>query len=1096
MFGLEIGFGEPWFLLLLGFVPVLWYFGYRSLVRLGDSLPAFVLGFGTIGYVLLTTYLAKWELFNLELGFDKPWYLPLLFLVPALWIFSFKSLAGLGSYRRFCALAFRTVVLLLIVMCLAEVQLKKTSNKVTVIYLLDQSESIPLETREAMLHFVIDSVDEHRRGDRGDRAGVIVFGRNANIEIPPFDDGIAVLNDVDSYINLRTDATNLEGAFKLAQSSFTEDSAKRIVLVTDGNENIGDVQTIGAVLADDGIGIDVVPIKLSARSEVAVEKVTLPPNVRKGQAVETRVIVNNYATHNIPGKLRVTRRVGTQEEFLGELDVVLEPGKTPYTFAHEIEQPAVYTYQADFTPTNPADDLMVQNNRATAFTHVRGKGRVLMIQDFQHVGDFDFLIDRLRNNDIEVDQMYTNELYSSLAELQAYDAVILADVPRGSAADADIINSDSVQGFTDEQIEMLVANTEQMGSGLIMLGGRDSFGAGAWANTELEKAMPVNFQIENSKIRAVGALALLMHASELAEGNYWQKEVAKISIKGLGPMDYCGLLHWDFADDRWLWGEPRGLIQVGNKRNMMLARLGRMTPGDMPEFEPAMKKALASFNQVNASVKHMIIISDGDPSPPGIGVKNGYVKAGIQISTVAVGTHAQAGSSIMQELSQITGGRYYEVRNPKALPKIYQNEVRLVARPLIFEPTSGSVTPQIVDASHQIVQGIDSLPPISGFVLTTVKDSPLVETIALSPQPQDERNATVMAAWSYGLGRTAVLTTDAGKRWAKDWTDWENYEKLFTQLVRWSMRPVDDKGNFTVATDVRDGKIRVIVTALDEDDEFLNLLNMNAAALDPEMKSQEMKIEQVAPGRYVGEMPAPKDGNYFITISPGPDHAPLLSGVNVPYSSEFRERETNMALLKTLSQFKPLGGEKGTLIGVNDKDETRDFVEENVASLVTVDTFREGLPPSISSQDVWPLFLLVAASVFFADVFVRRVTVSFDWVGPFLVWMRTKLFGAEDTDDHEERLDRLRSRKAAVAGEIDERRAATRFEPEMPEDGAPAARDLDEVLQDAAGGGAPVEQSRPRPTSQLTPDAQEEDSYTSRLLKAKKKAWKDENEGR
>ncbi|MBP89628.1 MAG: hypothetical protein CMJ64_23440 [Planctomycetaceae bacterium] len=1023
---------------------------------------------------------------GLEIGFDAPWYLLLLLLLPVLWLFSYKSLAGLGNFRRFCALAFRTIVLVLIVMCLAEVQLRKTSNKLTVIYLLDQSESIPLDKREAMLHYVIADVDKHRRAEREDRAGVIVFGRNATIEIPPFDDDITILGGIDSYLNLLTDSTNLEAAFKSAQALFTEDSAKRIVVVTDGNENIGDARTIGAMLADDGIGIDVVPVKLTSRSEVAVEKVTLPPDIRRGQPVETRVIVNNYSDHSIPGKLRVTRRVGAQEEFLDEIDVELEPGKTPYSFAHEIEQPAVYTYQADFTPTNPQDDLMVQNNRATAFTHVRGKGRVLFIQDFQHVGDFDFLIDRLRNNNIEVDEMFTNELYSSIAELQAYDSVILANVPRGSAADADIINSDSVQGFSDTQIDMLVSNTEQMGSGLVMLGGADSYGAGAWANSELEKAMPVDFQIKNAKIRAVGALALLMHASELAEGNFWQKEVASISIKALGPMDYCGLLHWDFSGDRWLWGEPRGLIQVGSRRNMMLARLGRMTPGDMPEFEPAMKKALASFKQVNASVKHMIIISDGDPSPPGFGIKQAYKDSSVQISTVAVGTHGMAGSSIMQELAQITGGRYYEVRNPKALPKIYQSEVRRVARPLIFEPDS-PVVPQITDRSHEIVLGIESLPPIRGFVLTTVKDNPLVETIAISPQPADERNATVMAAWTYGLGRTAMLTTDAGKRWAKDWPSWENYEKLFSQLVRWSMRPVDDKGKFTVATDVRDGKIRVIVTALDQDDEFLNFLNMSSAALDPELNAHELKIEQVAPGRYVGEMTAPKDGNYFITISPGPGHAPLLSGVNVPYSSEFRERETNMALLKALSELRPEGGEPGTLID-------GEFTEDSIDTLLTVDTFREGLPPSISSQDVWPLFLVFAASVFFVDVFVRRVTVSFEWVGPFLVWLRAKVFGAEDDDQPEERLDRLRSRKAAIAGEIDERRAASRFEPIMPEDGAPTVGAPDQVLRDAAGGETASSSSPQRPTSQLSPEDQEEESYTSRLLKAKQKAWKDDDQ--
>ena len=50
----------------------------------------------------------------------------------------------------------------------------------------------------------------------------------------------------------------------------------------------------------------------------------------------------------------------------------------------------------------------------------------------------------------------------------------------------------------------------------------------------------------------------------------------------------------------------------------MLARLDRMTPGDMPDFEPGDASWPSSgFAKLpDAAVKHMIIISDGDPSPP------------------------------------------------------------------------------------------------------------------------------------------------------------------------------------------------------------------------------------------------------------------------------------------------------------------------------------------------------------------------------------------------------------------------------------------------------------------------------------------------
>ncbi len=181
----------------------------------------------------------------------------------------------------------------------------------------------------------------------------------------------------------------------------------------------------------------------------------------------------------------------------------------------------------------------------------------------------------------------SDQLFTSLAELQPYDCVILANVPRSSGNDAE-----NVSNFSDEQIQMLVRNTEQMGAGLVMLGGPNSFGAGGWTNTELEKAMPVDFQIKSAKVVPKGALAMVMHASEMADGNHWQKRIAAEAIKALGSQDYCGVLQYN-GTESWLWNNPKGMVTVGPNRNKMLAYLDRMTPGDMPDFDPAMRMAPA-----------------------------------------------------------------------------------------------------------------------------------------------------------------------------------------------------------------------------------------------------------------------------------------------------------------------------------------------------------------------------------------------------------------------------------------------------------------------------------------------------------------------
>jgi uncharacterized membrane protein/Mg-chelatase subunit ChlD len=1013
--------------------------------------------------------------------FDSPWYLLLLALVPLIWILSYRSLSGLGGVRRFIALGLRTLVLVAVVLALAETQWVQRSEKITVMYLLDQSASIPAAPREAMLEYVEREVREHRNAERLDRAGVIIFGREAAIEVPPFDDDVAGLRGIGGVIDLRVDATDLAAALKLAQATFPEDSAKRVVIVTDGNENLGDARAVARALAEQGVGVDVIPVRYETRAEVAVEKVTVPSDVRGGQPFEVRVVVNNFADENDPdggevtGRLRLTRRTAEHEETI-EQKVTLAPGKRVFNLQQEIQSADFYTYEAQFVPDRPGiDDLMNENNRATAFTHVGGRGHILFIEDWERPetqkGEFDYLVKRLRANNLEITRQSSNQLFGSLAELQKYDAVILANVARSSGGD-----NDAVTAFSDDQIAMLVRNTQQMGSGLVMIGGPSSFGAGGWSNTELEKAMPIDFHVHNSKVIPVGALAMVMHASEMAQGNYWQKIIGREALKALGPQDYCGVIHWS-GSEQWLWGQASGgIIRVGNNQAGMIARLERMTPGDMPDFDPSMRMTATSMARLtDATVRHMIIISDGDPSPPTPGTIQALKTAGVTVSTVAVGTHGPPGSTPLQKIATDTGGKYYVVNDPRFLPRIFQREARRVARPLVYEDAAGFTPAQAYP--HEMLQGIEGpFPPITGYVLSSKKDNPLVEVSILSPRPAgDPVNNTILASWTYGIGRTVAFTTDAGHRWATQWTGWSSYDKFYTQMVRWAMRPVDEQGEFSLATDVKEGKVRIIVTALDQDDEFLNFLEMSSSVVGPNMEPFDVKIRQVAPGRYVGEFDGDAAGSYFVNVVPGPGRPPIRTGVNVPYSAEFRDRFANESLLAALAETKPAGGEPGRVI----KGTLR---PGEVDSLLATNTFRHDLAKAISSQDLWPLLLVIGACVFFNDVLVRRVTISLAWMVPLMVAARDRVLGRQPAAKPDERLERLRSKKAEVVRSVDERRAAARFEPQPD-----AEVGTDVLTADSAARPGP-----PRPAARQDDLPEEDaDSYTARLLKAKQKVWKD-----
>src|SRR4051794_24920998 len=103
---------------------------------------------------------------NLSLTVGKPWWLVLLPLViPPLIFFSFRSLAGLGAARRAVAILIRTTVLTLIILALAELQTVRRNDRLSTMFLIDGSQSIPRELQKPALDYVTAASKKRRPED-------------------------------------------------------------------------------------------------------------------------------------------------------------------------------------------------------------------------------------------------------------------------------------------------------------------------------------------------------------------------------------------------------------------------------------------------------------------------------------------------------------------------------------------------------------------------------------------------------------------------------------------------------------------------------------------------------------------------------------------------------------------------------------------------------------------------------------------------------------------------------------------------------------------------------------------------------------------
>jgi uncharacterized membrane protein len=1047
----------------------------------------------------------------LTVEFVHPGWLSLLALLPAIVLLASRSLdwralrrGRIESWRPWLSVLLRCAVVALLALALAEPRLRQPNERMTVLFVLDRSESIPEEFGPApgpgggvidlrwdrLRRFINDAVQQRGMGHERDRAGLIVFGRRPRLELPPSDAPRFNLNEIASRID--GGYTDIAAALKLALASFPEGTGKRIVLISDGNENLGNAEEQARLARSLGVQIDVLPVAAGRRNEdeVLVERVDAPPLVEQGGQVPIRVLIRSYNPNIVVGLLTLKQITEDKTTLIGPpLEVRLHLGLNPFAFTRPLtDQQRSYTYEAEFQPKRIVDAVgnvlhegrppgdRPQNNRASAHVVARGQRRVLILEG--PTGDHTKLAETLKaagRAKFEVDDFPISVLgrYPDRDHLASflgdYDCVILANVP------ADQVNND--------QMEAIRANTHDQGSGLVMIGGPDGFGAGGWQDTPVERALPVNCDIRSLQVEGKGGLVLIMHACEMADGNNWEKKIAKLAIDKLGPADEVGVLQFT---GQTVWHIPMTL--VGGNKARLKAQVDTLTPGDMPDFDPGLIMAHKELTDPRRglSKKHIIIISDGDPMQNNRNILTQMVRDLVTVTTVGVATHGAPQDQALSAIA-IKPGKYYKVTDPNQLPAIYTKETRLVSLSFIMEKR---FRPVVLARSGPTDKLPDPLAELGGFVRTSPKNSPLVEIPLMTPLVA-EQEFPLLAYWHYGLGKAVAFTSDAGtpKFWSRAWAEQEGgvYAKFWEQVVDWSLRPTESK-RLNMVTEYRDGKVKVTVEARTVDGLPDTKLQLRAGVTgpgDPEGgKKQDLAFVQKNSGQYELEVKAEEAGSYFVTAQAtrtvkqrgrdGKDHEieeaidSVRSGVSLPYSPEFAETESNTALLERIRE-------------LTDGQHYEDNDESLAEAARSGEVFRRGPDRVKSLLPLWHWLLFVAGVLLFFDVAVRRIALDPGKVRETTSRAWARLRGRSVTPQREEFFERLRSRKAVIGEGLARPEAARRFEAAEGTAPAPAGAD--------APAPAAPSPSRPAPPPPApAPGAETQEDYAARLLKAKKKA--------
>ncbi|MEM7230882.1 MAG: VWA domain-containing protein [Planctomycetota bacterium] len=906
-------------------------------------------------------------------------------------------------------------------------------------FVVDRSDSIPAAQRQ----FVIDRIKEaqsQRDQKRGDFVGVVVFGKDAGVEQAPRQDDLD-LRDVQTIID--SEATDIQAAIQLAIAAFPEEvGGKRLVLFSDGNENLGRAVEETRAARSVGIHVDVVPIRYEYGSEISVDKMLVKSEVSAGEPYSLQAVISS--TREAEVKIHLYEN----GELVPQVDNVrkLVDGRNYIEFPN-IRHDSVgkYDYELKVEVLDGDQDAITENNVGHAFTMIRGEAKVLFCAVEPELDAN--IVAALRKEKIQVDVIEPDALPRELSDYFEYGAVVFSNV--------------GAHRISEEKMTMFKNMVNGLGIGFVMIGGEESFGAGGYQGTPIEELLPVSMELKQKKKLPNGALAMVVHSCELNNGNHWARQVVQQAIKILSPQDYAGVLYYDFqASDQWLFP----LKKCTNKQGMY-NKLRNFNPGDMPSFRGIMQMAYTGLKGLRgkAAIKHMIILTDGDPSMPMPALLNKITKQErITISTICYGAHGNVWPQAMKDLAKMGGGKAHYLKGPEKLPEIFIREATRVRKSLISEKPFVPV----VRSWGQMLRDLEgsTLPILNGYVLTSAK--PLADLLLVHPGTTDDPTQDpVLAAWTYGLGKSVAFTSDAGRRWGTEWVNWGEYQRFWGQLIRWVAKP-QQSPLFNVKRQVIDGELRVVAELITPDGKFIDGVPIEARIVTPGVDGEvhQIDLRQVQRGRYEGPgIPVDERGTYPIHLRAKIDGVEIsyTTGASVSYSPEYRQLATNQDLLTRLAE---AGGGR--------------WIDDPKAS----NFFTRDFKLSHTVQEVWSSLLIWAVILFFADVFIRRVML--DYKGAYTK-VRERLSRKQRAEGSSEGSDRMASLLKAKA------RAETKSVADVEAEEGP---ELDSSY-DATSAPSEPAASKSAKRSQEAPKPEDEaPAFTSRLLKAKRRARGDQDD--
>ena len=844
-----------------------------------------------------------------------PQWLHLIAVVPAFFALRVLSLTDLSILQQVVQATLRSLVLAGLAIALARPSWVTHTSKVATVALVDVSDSISDKQLDAARHYVDQLAAAEGNGD----LQVVTFAEKPRLVRAK--DGQALSAAIARHAGAGA-GTDVQAAMQLAYGLFPDGYLPRIVVISDGNQTQGDVAVEAYRAKELGVHVSWRTFAKDQTAEVRVAGVTVPDEIKVGQPYDVTAEV--WSTE--PQKVTLALQ---QDEFPNGLEpqktVDLREGKNLVKFKSQADHAGATTYKLRLVKYE--HDTETKNNAAVMTAPVKGKPHILYVEGgiLREPGSAGYLQRALETEDIDVTVRPPSGLPETAKALEPYDLVMISDVPA------------SLMGVG--QMQALNTYVKNMGGGLIMAGGEDSFGSGGYERTTMETMMPVRFDSEKVKEQPDIALVLVIDRSGSMNGPKLEaaKESARATTEVLSPNDIISVVAFD--------SEATVLVRPTRAANKMRISndIARLTSGGGTNIYPALKQAFDILQGINAKVKHVILMTDGEAPSDGIAELVQDMHAS-RITVSCVGVQG-ADRGLLTMISEAGEGRLYMVDDIGSLPKIFMQETQEAQKSQLVEDLIHVRVAKRVEA----IEGtnVENAPPLHGYVST--KPKPTSETILIS-----DLGEPILARWRYGAGTTVAWTSDVKNRWSVDWIRWNGYPKFWAQVIRSTMRrKVYD--SYDLYAKVADGRADVTVDAIDSGDHFVNELDTELQVIDPASNKviEKLPMPQTAAGRYTADFKIQKYGSYLLKAvhkRDGKTVAESTGAVALSYPLEY---------LRTTPDLDPLR-HAARVSGGHDQA-TPEQVWNNEGEKVSY------------TQDLWPYALLAVVALFLLDLYAKRV---------------------------------------------------------------------------------------------------------------------------